>query len=79
MPYGFRVIKKGADKQVICTTIYYGCNDCKFVTTNQDDERKHHTKLNHNTYSKMNHDSPEPYNEKIHGPLPWQTKRQLEL
>jgi len=79
MPYGFRIIKKDGANQVVCTRIMYRCRDCQFVSFNQDDEKIHKEKLQHYTISEMDHDSPEPYDEKIHGSLPWQTKRQMEM
>jgi len=77
MPYGFKIITKGKIKTVFATQIMYRCMECNFLTTDQDEEKKHYA-LGHYLKSEYS-DENELYDEKLHGILPWQTKRQLEL
>jgi len=73
MPYGFKII----NKQVFASQIIYRCMECDFLTTDQDEEKKHYATGHFLKSSFL--DQEEPYDEKIHGQLPWQTKRQLEM
>ncbi len=77
MPYGFKILKKGNMKQVFASKIHYRCMECDFITTDEDEEKKHFA-TGHYLKSEYS-DENEIYDEKLHGQLPWQTKRQLEM
>jgi len=77
MPYGFNIRTIDGDKKVFANQITYRCMECDFITTDQDEEKKH-TATGHYLKSEFS-DAIEPYDPEIHGSLPWQTKRQLEM